>query len=68
MFLELGSASDCKLYGPKGELIKEVKIDGDIPALVSGENQISFSGKGTLGINSRAQVTIISEGKPLDIK
>jgi hypothetical protein len=68
MFLELGSASDCKLYGTKGELLKEFEIDGEIPVLVSGENQISFSGKGTPGINSRVQVTIISEGKPLEIR
>jgi hypothetical protein len=68
MFLELNSASDCKLYGPKGELLKKVEINDKIPVLVSGENQISFSGKGTPGINSRAQVTIISEGNPLEIK
>jgi len=68
MFLELNSASDCKLYGPKGELLKEVEIDGKIPVLVSGENQITFSGQGTPGINSRVRVTVISEGEPLGIK
>jgi len=68
MFLELNSASDCKLYGPKGELLKEVEIDGDIPVLAPGKNQISFSGKGTPEINSRVRVTVISEGKPLEIK
>ena len=66
MFLELNSTSGCELYGPKGELIKEVKPDGDIPVLATGENQISFSGKGVCGINSRVRVTVISEGKPLD--
>jgi len=66
MFLELNSVSDCKLYGPKGELLTEVRIDNEIPVLASGENQISFSGKGTQGINSRIQVTVINEGDPLE--
>lgn len=66
MWLELNSATDCKLYGPKGELLREIKIEGKIPALIPGENKITFSGKGVPGINSRAQVTIISEGKPLE--
>ncbi|WP_423130224.1 hypothetical protein [Gaoshiqia sp. Z1-71] len=68
MFLELNSASDCKLYGPKGELLMEVRIDNEVLVLAPGENQISFSGKGTEGINSRAQVTVISEGSSLDIR
>jgi hypothetical protein len=67
MFLELNSASGCKLYGPKGELITEVQIDDEIPVLTQGENQISFSGQGTQGINSRILITVISEGSPLDM-
>lgn len=66
MFLELNSASDCKLYGTKGKLLTEVRIDNEIPVLASGENQVSFSGKGTQGINSRIQVTVIHEGDPLE--
>lgn len=66
MWLELNSATDCKLYGPKGELLQEVKIEGEIPALIPGENNITVSGKGVPGINSRAQVTIISGGESLD--
>ncbi|MDD4191218.1 MAG: hypothetical protein PHI28_07805 [Mangrovibacterium sp.] len=66
MFLELKPDSGCYLYGRRGELITAVKIDGEIPLLAPGENQIIFSGKGTEGINSRVQVTVISEGTPLD--
>jgi len=33
--------------------------------LQKGENTISVSGKGAEGINTRLQVTLISEGKPL---
>ena len=65
MYLELNSGNDCKLYGKKGELIKEVKVEGTIPSLASGINDICFSGNGTEGINTRVQVTVISEGNPL---
>jgi hypothetical protein len=65
MYLELKNEGECRLYGPRGELIKEVKIEGEIPQLQKGENTISVSGKGAEGINTRLQVTLISEGKPL---
>ncbi len=68
MWIELNSATDCKLYGQKGELLQEIKIEGEIPALIPGDNEITFSGEGVPGINSRAQVTIISEGEPLSKK
>jgi hypothetical protein len=65
MYLELKNEGECRLYGSRGELIKEVKIEGEIPQLQKGENTISVSGKGADGINTRLQVTVISEGKPL---
>jgi hypothetical protein len=65
MFLELNSLNDCKLYGPRGELIGEVKINGKIPHLKPGDNELSFTCEGTEGISSRVQVTVIGEGKPL---
>jgi hypothetical protein len=68
MFLEFRSADDCKLYGSKGELLKEVTPQGTIPYLAKGDNEISFSGEGSKQINTRVQVTVISEGNPLDIK
>ena len=65
MYLELKNNSDCRLYGSRGELIKEIKIEGEIPQLQKGENTISVSGKGAEGINTRLQITVISEGEPL---
>jgi hypothetical protein len=65
MFLEMNSQNDCKLYGSKGELLKEVKIDGRIPKLKPGNNEVSFTCDGTKGISSRVQVTVIGEGGPL---
>jgi hypothetical protein len=54
------------LFGSKGELLLDVQITGKIPELKPGENQISFIGEGPTGINSRVQVTVISEGKPIE--
>ena len=68
MYLEFRSADDCKLYGSKGELLKEVIPTGTIPYLAKGDNEISFSGEGSKHINTRVQVTIISEGDPLALK
>ena len=65
MYLEFRSSSDCKLFGSKGEFIKEVSVTGKIPTLHKGPNNISFNCDGPKGISPRAQVTIIGEGKPL---
>jgi hypothetical protein len=65
MFLELNSQNDCKLYGSKGELLMEVKVDGAIPHLKPGKNEVSFTCDGTQGISSRVQVTVIGEGNPI---
>jgi hypothetical protein len=65
MYLELKSQNDCKLYGPRGELIKEVSVSGKMPELQPGENEVSFDCEGTAGISSRVQVTVIGEGDPL---
>lgn len=65
MYLEFRSSADCKLYGPKGEFIKDVPVLGKIPVFNPGNNNISFTSGGPTGINPRVQVTIIGEGKPL---
>ena len=65
MYLEFNSATDCKLYGPKGEFLKDVVITGSIPTLRSGNNDISFTCDGVEEVNKRVQVTVIGEGKPL---
>ena len=65
MYLEFFGPDNCKLYGPKGELLGDVEVSGEIPELGKGENEISFACKGPEGINSRVQVTVISEGEPV---
>jgi hypothetical protein len=66
MYLEFNSSDDCKLYGPRGEFLQDVQIDGNLPLIKNGENDISFKCDGTEGVSSRVQVTVISEGKPIN--
>lgn len=60
--LEFNSMSDCKLYGQRGELIKEVKPQGKLPNLVNGLNRIKFTCDSIRDVSSRVNVTIISKG------
>jgi len=64
-YLEFYSTSECKLYGPKGELLAEVTPQGEIPNIESGTNSISFTADGPVDVSARANVTVISYDKPL---
>jgi len=65
MFLEFRSQKDCKLYGPKGEFIKDVQVKGNVPVLIPGDNVVSFSSQLPEKVSTRVQITVISEGNPL---
>jgi len=64
-YLEFNEDNDCVLYGPKGEEIKKVILDGDVPMLLAGENQIRFSCDAVGEPAPRIKLTIISMDKPL---
>jgi len=64
-YLEFRSMSDCKLYGPKGELLREVAPEGDMPVLEAGDNRVEFTCDARGGVSARAYVTVISYGEPL---
>jgi len=64
-YLEFYSRSDCRLYGPKGELIAKVKPLGNVPILSNGVNEITFDCDESADVIPRANVTVISYGKPL---
>ena len=64
-YLEFKGINDCVLYGPKGEMITKVTLDGEIPALSAGENQIRFSCDIKDGPAPRVKLTIISHGESL---
>jgi hypothetical protein len=62
--LEL-SPSGCVLYGPRGETLREVRPQGDIPALRRGKNAVSFGCEGGPGARPRARVTVTALGDAL---
>lgn len=66
MYLEFNSDKDCKLYGPKGEFLQDVRVEGSMPTIKNGENDVSFSCQGTLGLSTRVQVTIFSRGSEIN--
>jgi hypothetical protein len=63
-YLEFASMGDCKLYGPKGEVIREVRPEGEAPFLNAGDNQATFACEAPSGLNPRAHVTLITQGQP----
>jgi hypothetical protein len=63
-YLEFGSMSDCKLYGPHGELIRDVRPEGDAPILEPGENSVRFACSSPNGVAARALVTVSARGEP----
>jgi hypothetical protein len=64
-YLEMISAVDCKVYGPKGELKAEVKPESEPPTLDNSSNQVRLEAQTDPGIRLRANVTIITEGQPV---
>lgn len=64
-YLELRSMSDCKLYGPQGQLLCEVQPRGWEPVLQPGENPVQFTTEAVHGATPRALVTLFTRGEPL---
>jgi len=60
-YLEFHGRDDCRLYGPKRELIREVRPEGDVPILEAGDNKIMF-GCAESGCRTRANLTVITQG------
>lgn len=61
-WLEFNSLSDCKLYAPNGELIREVEPRGDVPMLSPGGNKVEFDCEVSPSVTPRVKVTIIASG------
>ncbi len=60
-YLECFGPDDCRLCGPKGELIRQVRPEGEIPILEAKDNAIMF-GCGESTLRPRANITIIMQG------
>lgn len=64
-YLEFNSPEDCKLFGPDGGLLQDLKIAGQVPVLAEGENRLRFGCETTQGVNPRVRVTIATFGEPI---
>lgn len=64
-YLEMESASDCRLYDESGVLLGKIPPQGDVPTLAAGENALAFDADGPEGYAARANVTVIVLGEPL---
>ena len=62
-YIEYKSPSDCKVYGPKGEVLAEITPQGCAPILKTGENSVQFSCESASGLNDRANVTVIARSR-----
>ncbi|MCX8052425.1 MAG: hypothetical protein N3B12_01340 [Armatimonadetes bacterium] len=61
-YIEYNSPSDCKLYSPSGELLREIVPEGSVE-LRPGRNDLSFACEPPAdGISARARVTVWSFG------
>jgi hypothetical protein len=65
-YLEFRSPTDCKLYGPAGEVFADVTPQGDVPLIETGDNQLKFTCEPPAGLNPRVHVSVISHGNELD--
>ena len=61
-YLEFKSLTDCKLFGPAGELLCDVSPQGDVPVLEPDDNRIKFACEPPAGLNPRARISVISHG------
>lgn len=65
-YVEMLSSTDCKLYGPNGELVREIAPGGAVPLIRAGDNEIRFQAQATPGLKPRANVTLMLEGDSLE--
>lgn len=64
-YLEFEPPAGCTLYDERGAVLQHLMPEGEVPVVAAGENQVTFTCEGPKGYNARANVTIITQGKPL---
>lgn len=64
-YLEFNSPEDCKVFGPDGGFLQDVKIANTARLMAAGENQLRFECDPTPGLNPRVRVTTATFGAPL---
>lgn len=64
-YLEFNSPEDCKMLGPDGGFLQDIKIAGTAPAMAAGANQLRFGCDSAPGVNPRVRITTSTFGAPL---
>ncbi len=65
-FIEYEGPEDCRLRDERGAILQRIKPQGGVPTFAPGENPVRFTCDGPAGYNTRAKVTLITQGRPLD--
>ncbi|MHB0938485.1 MAG: hypothetical protein ACYC6A_18985 [Armatimonadota bacterium] len=64
-YLELEGDGAHTVYGPDGAVVLTDRLQGAIPPLNSGQNEIGLICEQRMGYTPRAQVTLIVQGEPI---
>ena len=64
-YLEFHGMDNCKLYGRNGEFLRDVTPEGTVPAVVPGDNPVTFGCDAPAEPNPRARVTLITLGEAI---
>lgn len=65
MYVEFESADDCRLYDERGNLVRWITPEGEVPKVSPGDNRLAFTCEGPEGFRERAAVTLMTCGAPL---
>ena len=61
MYLELEEGGKCRLYDKDGKTVRDLALQGAVPLLKNGRNEVSFACDGDGPEDARVQVTLIGE-------
>ncbi|MBM4042075.1 MAG: hypothetical protein FJ290_26565 [Planctomycetes bacterium] len=64
-YIEMESATDCRLHDDRGALLQQLTPQGDVPTIAPGGNSITFTCAPPEAHAARANVTVITVGQPL---
>ncbi len=61
-YLELEPTGECAVYDRRCALLERVQVEGELPVLNAGENEVTFTCEGSEGFAARANVMFVTEG------
>jgi hypothetical protein len=64
-YLEFHGPGEGRIYNAKGDTLGDVPFTGEIPVVKEGVNEVTFTCEGDGQQSARANVTVITRGRPL---